>query len=155
MVPSDARLVVLARPNFLIVEDMRAFLRKNGFEPVRLTTLEDFHGLRFEAVAGVVISTAVISSIEQSPLEVLELVRGDMSEVPVAFATLVEFEKAAPGLQTTVFRARTDVSLVPSDSPLADGLSLGGPDDYLLLRKADIADASTPAGDLVRQHFGA
>jgi hypothetical protein len=149
----DRKLVVLARPNFLIVEHMRAFLRLNGFEPVRLTALADFHSMQFDAVAGVVISSAVISSIEQSAAEVLDAVRTDMPRVPVAFATLVDFEKSSLGLRSTVFSGR-QVPLVPSDSMLPDGMALGGPDTYLVLRRDDLGDEAGPAGDLIKQHFG-
>lgn len=146
-------MVVLARPNFLIVEDMRAFLRAHGYEPVRLTHLEGIRQIPVHSVAGVVISTAVMSSIEATVPEVLQVVRDVMPEVPVAFATLVEFEKSSNALRATALGGSPDATLVRSDQDAGPEVALGARLTYLVLRADDIKDDSSPAGALVERHF--
>jgi hypothetical protein len=138
--------VLLARPHDFLVDDMRAWLTSLGVEPVRLQSLDEL--ARFEAVsvAGVVISSAVTSSVAGSPGAAWLAVRRQFPSKPVFIAGMATLASARGGLSAEFPGA----TLHALSEPVAWGspsVLLYVPGDELRARSAALATAA-------RSHLG-
>jgi hypothetical protein len=146
--------VLLARPHPLIVEHMREFVERLGFQPVPIAAVDEIAKTPSRGLAGVVISTTVKSVVTATYAEVLHIVRTHHPNVPVLFATLADPRSIAANLEALV--QRMGAGRVALTREIAtDDRQLGHRDYYLLATKAEIAGASktSHAGRIVARHF--
>lgn len=146
-----AKKVLLARPHSFIVSEMRPFLERNGYQPVKLESMDDIHPGKLGTFSGAIISTAVVSSITAKPAEVLAALRKHYPALPVMFAGLTGFDSTLPTLQRIVSNVHPSATILPFNIRAEDHPQLGERDVFLFLNKEDIASDS--AGSLLRRHF--
>lgn len=138
--------VLLARPNDFLVNDMSVWLRSLGVEPVRLSKLSELAAHPVAEVAGLVLSSAVTSTIPESLGAAMAAVRKVFPHKPVLIAGLARLESARAGLG----RELAGATLKGPAEPAAWGqpsvlLYVHG--DHLHARDADLQKAA-------RQHLG-
>lgn len=146
-----AKKILLARPHSFIVSEMKPFLERNGYQPVKLESLDDIHPGKLGTINGAIISTAVVSSITAKPAEVLAALRKHYPALPVLFAGLTDFDSTLPTLQRIVQDTHAGATILPFNSSAENHPRLGERDVFLFLSKDDIA--SEASGNLLRHHF--
>lgn len=143
--------VLLARPHTFIVSEMRPFLEKNGYQPLKLEDIGDFHSGKLGSFSGAIISTAVISSIPEKPAEVFAALRKNYPSLPVMFAGLTGFVSILPTLQNIVSTLHPGAIILPFNAKTEEHSRLGERDVFLFLNKEDI---SSPGGErILHRHF--
>lgn len=146
-------LVLLVRPHDFIVEEMQFFLKKAGFQPRRISTLDELPGIPEYAVSGAVISTAVTSVIPQSFAEVLRRVRLVFPKLPLAAATLApDFTKGAALVRGELDEKDQNIEITPLGHAPATGRGTGA-GRLLLLRRDDLLAPTPGSLDALRGHF--
>jgi hypothetical protein len=150
-----AMQVLLARPHAFIVAEMLPFLSRALYAPKRLDSLVELESLNPSSFAGVVISTAVISSINASADEVFTAVRRKMPRVPIIFAGLTEFSIAGPAVERIVKKIYPAAEVVPVSSSTADSRDLGRDHVFVVMNKEDLGGGSALANaeKILRKHF--
>lgn len=96
---SRAVSVLLLRPHDFIVEDMSAWLRTLGQEPVRFRSFEQLERVSTAGVVGGVISLAVSSDVKASVREVFLAARALLPGLPILLTSLSTLEKARPTIE--------------------------------------------------------
>lgn len=153
---SEGKRILLARPHTFIVSEMGPFLREAGFAPVRPDSRAQLMDELARPAQGVVISTAVSSSVDADADAVFRWVRERMPTVPVAFAGMAD----ARVMQLAVSQAVK--ALVPSPAIASPGdyasVARGRArhDVFLFLRKDDLAAGAgrQVAMKALKAHFG-
>lgn len=146
-----AKKVLLARSHAFIVAEMRPFLEKNDYHPVKLENISDMHPGKLGTFSGAIISTAVVSSIPEKPAEVFAALRLNYPALPVMFAGLTEFDSTLPTLQRIVHTQSPGATILPFNAQAEGHPRLGERDLFLFLNKEDI---TTPdANRILRRHF--
>lgn len=139
---TTSRPVLLARPHAFIVSEMRPFLERAGFAPVKLERLDDLEAGAGGPFAAAVISTAVVSPIQASAAEVFERVRRRYPRLPVIFAGLTEFESMRSLIEQAIRNSSAGLAILPVSAETAEHPRLGSPDVVLALRKDDLSGAA-------------
>ncbi|MGL1887667.1 MAG: hypothetical protein OCD76_14215 [Reichenbachiella sp.] len=85
--------VLLARPNPFIVNEMQGFIKDCEFDPTPLHDLEQLSNYDRNEVAGIVISTAVNSTVKENFTETLKEVIDTYPALPIVIATLMPTDK--------------------------------------------------------------
>ena len=148
--------VLLARPHDFVVESMRTFLTRNGFEPLPVTTDEELLPALRQPLAGAVISTAVISTVKASVSEVYRAIRQAKPSLPLALASLAGFEAMRGLAQSELGADAQALTFLDIEQQALRHPLLGTPRLLLCLRRealgherdARVADA------LLAAHFG-
>jgi len=109
--------VLLARPHDFMQEDVKAALLASGAEPVAIDTLDTLRSHKGSALAGLVASTAVTSSMPSTLREVLTVLASDFPAVPLVLTGLAGFEVIAQ-------RVRDEGGAALKLVELADGVIL-------------------------------
>jgi hypothetical protein len=150
-----SRHVLLARPHAFIVAEMQPFLEFAGYEPLKLEALADIPYLDARTIRGVVISTAVVSSIPESAETVFAAVRAHLPRVPVVFAGLTEFDLAMNAVRRIVSALHPAAEVHPSTEATLGDRGLGRSDRFVVLGKDDLGTParSETATRIIRQHF--
>lgn len=143
--------VLLARPHAFIIAEMRPFLERSGYQPVKLESIGDIQSGKLGVFSGAIISTAVVSSIAEKPAEVFAELRKKYPSLPVIFAGLTEFSSTIPAIERIVHALHSGAEIVPLSANTEDHPRLGERDVFLFLSKDDIA--STAAERILRRHF--
>jgi|GEM_PF-5819760 hypothetical protein len=86
------RHVLLARPSIFIVNEMGPFVTQSGYNPRGIKNLAHLDKIPDDALGGAVISTAINSVVPEGYEEVVVLMRRKYPTLPIALATLVDFE---------------------------------------------------------------
>ena len=150
-----AKKVLLARPHSFIVSEMRPFLEKTGFTPVKLERLTDLELGTVGSLSGAIISTAVVSSVGASAEEVFAALRRKYPRLPVLFAGLTKF----PTMKSTVERVTKplhgNAEVLPIAASTESHPALGSENIFVVLRKEDLApgDTASLAERILRKHF--
>ena len=153
---SVAKKVLLARPHFFIVAEMRPFLEKAGFAPSKLETLADLGGETHGFLSGAVISTAVVSSVGASVEEVFSAVRAKYPRLPILFAGLLDFPTMKSAVERYVKSHHADAEILPIAAQTESHPGLGKKSVFLVLTKENLAseEARALAQRVLRKHFG-
>ena len=91
--------VLLLRPHDFIVDDMSAWVRRLGHEPIRFRSLEQLDQTDPTGVVAGVISLAVSSDVKASVREVLIAARARVPQLPILLTSLSSLEKARPTIE--------------------------------------------------------
>jgi hypothetical protein len=152
---SAEKKVLLARPHSFIVSDMKPFLEKSGFLPVRLDALSALDSGISGTMSGAVISTAVLSTINASAEEVFSALRKKYPRLPVIFAGLTEFSMMKSAVERVVGRLHPGAEVRPFSGTSENYPGLGRENVFLVLRKEDMAPgpAAEAAERVLRKHF--
>ena len=153
---AEKKKVILARPHPFIASEMQEFLRANGFEPMPIESIKELDTLDAEEVAGAVISTSVVSSVTESPHDVLVGLRAHVKGVPVVFASLVEFGLIKDSILKALSGVVDDPKLEPLDEKSYSDPSLGSEKTFVVIHKDDLADEKKRfiADKVIGKHFG-
>ncbi len=84
----DSNIVILARPHPFIAKHMTKFLTDNGYTPHPIKHTKELALLPPDQVKGAVISTSVISDVEEGYEDVFHKIRDRYPGLPIMFATL-------------------------------------------------------------------
>src|SRR5438552_2276016 len=104
-----SKIVILGRPHPMIVESMKEFMKRNGYEPFPLSKIGDLKNIPHTGkIHGAVISTAVESVVKESYIEVFQEIRKLYPEIPVLFATIGKVEGMAKILSMTLSKIVPD-----------------------------------------------
>lgn len=138
--------VLLARPHDFLVDDMRAWLTSLDVEPVRLGSLDEL--LRFEpaAVAGIVISSAVTSSVAGSPGAAWLAVRRQFPSRPVLIAGMASLSSARAGVSSEFAGATLHA--------MSEQVAWGTPSVLLYVSRDELRARSAALAAVARLHFG-
>ncbi len=150
-----AKKILLARPHSFIVSEMRPFLEKAGFAPVKLESLTDLESGTVGSLSGAIISTAVVSSVGASPEEVFAAVRRKYPRLPVLFAGLTEFPTMKGAVERVIKPFHSDAQVLPIAASTESHPALGRENAFVVLRKEDLApgEAAGLAERILRKHF--
>lgn len=146
-----SKKVLLARPHAFIVAEMRPFLERNGYQPVKLESIADMHPGKLGSFSGAIISTAVVSSIAAKPAEVFAALRNSYPSLPVMFAGLTGFDSTLSTIQRIVHDVHPGSTILPFNAKAEAHPRLGERDVFLFLNKDDIASAASER--ILRRHF--
>lgn len=147
--------VLLARPHGFIVSEMLPFLTGAGYAPQRLGSLAELETLSAGSYSGVIISNAVISSINATAEEVFTAIRKKMPRVPVIFAGLTEFALAKGAVARAVKSLHANAEVYPIDNATLAQAGLGAENTFVVLTKDDFASAAalSIAEKILQKHF--
>lgn len=150
-----AKGVLLARPHMFIVAEMQPFLAGASFRPQKLEALEGLTKLHPADFSGVIISNAVVSSIDASAEEVFTAVRRKMPRVPVIFAGLTEFSIAKGAVERVVKSLHADARVLPVSPETLTDNALGRESTFVVLTKDDLGDPVNKAlaEKIFQKHF--
>ena len=81
-------IVLLARPHPFIARHMKKFLEDNGYRPLPIADLSELDTVPVGDVKAAVISTSLVSDVEDSYADVFNEIRSKFPQLPVLFATL-------------------------------------------------------------------
>lgn len=145
--------VVLARPHPFVVGEMAQFLAELKVTPKRAESLDDIAPM-LTGAKGVVISTAVTSTIPEDAEAVYEHVRSLNPTVPIIFAGLLPLERS---IKSLLHIQRHE----PSATGVAGSLTehgtprFGTAGTFVYFSKDDLNQADTRAAaiSIVRKHF--
>lgn len=148
------RTILLARPHPFVAPVMRPFLEEAGYA---VTTFDGQADLSAGAKdsSGAVISIAVVSSVGESAESVLAELRRISPSLPVAFAGLLEFDKARPALERVGGACGLEVTPLGVIPGSETNPALGRPETFVYLSKHDLDDPKRRglAIRLMRRHF--
>ncbi|PHM20480.1 MAG: hypothetical protein CK604_06025 [Curvibacter sp. PD_MW3] len=146
--------VIIARPHPFIVESMKPFLEEAGFSVSKLGSIDEIMA-QTQRSAGAIISLALSSPIQESAQEVFVRLRGASARTPVLFASMLPIEKIASTLEALAKNNGIAANILGYASPPSNWGSLGKPETFLYLSKADLdaADRRTILAQMTRRHF--
>lgn len=148
------RTILLARPHPFVAPVMRPFLEEAGYA---VTTLDGQADLSAGAKdsSGAIISIAVVSSVGESAEAVLAELRRISPALPVAFAGLLELDKARLALKRVGEACGVDVTPLGVIPGAETNSGLGQPETFVYLSKNDLDDPKKRglAIRLMRRHF--
>ncbi|MCH8837398.1 MAG: hypothetical protein IIA60_06300 [Candidatus Marinimicrobia bacterium] len=81
-------IVILARPHPFIARHMKKFLEEHGYRPLPIKALSELDAVPAGEVKAAVISTSLVSDVEESYADVFNQIRSKFPDLPVLFATL-------------------------------------------------------------------
>ncbi len=111
-----SKIIILGRPHPMIVESMKEFMERNGYEPFAISKIQDLKNIPHTGkVHGAVISTAVKSVVKESYIEVFQEIRKLYPDLPVLFATIGNAESMAKILSLTLSKIIKDSVLYIAD----------------------------------------
>ena len=144
--------VILARPNPLIVDRMKKFLDRNGFEPVTIHDLEELkHLSSSREIKGAIISTSSISEVDEPVEEVISELNRKMPFVPVAFASLADFYSISGMLNKAISRLSYNAELINVNEKALSSGKLGRKGAFVVLQKEDLNRGE--ADEVIGKHF--
>ncbi|MFY0689550.1 MAG: hypothetical protein JXQ90_20435 [Cyclobacteriaceae bacterium] len=146
--------ILLARPNKFIVDEMKGLLKDSNFLPVPISNLDEIHKFSKEEVGGVVVSTAVISSIKEDYEDVILDVTSAFPGIPVMLATLVEVELMKKSINIRLQKVGLDYH-IRSITEVETKSSIDPRHDLVIVHKDDIGNKEKYAHTLqvVKKHF--
>lgn len=147
--------ILLARPHAFIVSEMLPFLSGAGYVPQKLGALADLDAMPATGFAGVIISNAVISSVNASAEEVFNAVRKKMPRVPIIFAGLTAFALAKGAVERVVKAAHPAAEVFPVAEGTLAQPGLGRETAFVVLSKEDLGNPATlsVAEKILLKHF--
>ena len=113
--------VLLARPSSLIVSDMKRLMGDANVEPVPLTSLDDLTSTDSAEVAGIVISTALTSSVKESYCRVLEIAMRVHPGIPVFIASFTNIKRTLIIVKSHLKEANLDMDVLTLSEAQAKG----------------------------------
>ena len=148
------KTVLLARPHPFIVAEMKPFLEQNGYQAIKLETLDNL-SVQSGSAVGAIISLALSSSIGETAETVFQRLRKDAPHVPVLFASMLTFNQARPGLERIAKQTGLQANLVGVDVAPTAAAQLGDQKTFLYFSKDDLAspERRATALRLIRRHF--
>lgn len=148
-------IVLLARPSYFIVNEMQDYLKQNGYTPKPINDLNQLNGIPKSKITGAVISTAVRSDVSESYLDVLKILREYHRNIPVMFATLVNFETMSKAISLKLDEYTDEKTMLDMSRSTLQGGLLGNKDSYVIIQKDDITDPEQYklASQILKRHF--
>lgn len=133
----NKKKVLLARPSFFIVNEMKAFINICNYDPVPLKNMDIIKTIPENALAGAVISMAINSDVKESLIEVAIILRNQYPNMPIMLATLVDFDmiKKSLGLKFADFPDKINFLDMTAAS---NKLILNTKNDILIINRSDI-----------------
>lgn len=149
-----AKNILLARPHPFIVSEMKPFLEQNGYAPKKLDTLGDIP-TSVVGTSGAIISLAVLSSVGESAETVFAELRKSARQLPVLFASMINFATAKSALERLAKNLSVQASILDISPANATHPGLGKPDTYLFLSKDDLVspERRALAASIIKRHF--
>jgi hypothetical protein len=146
--------VLLARPHSFIVSEMKPFLEQNGYVPKKLETIDDIP-TSVAGTSGAIISLAVVSSVGESAETVFAELRKSARQLPVLFASMVNFATAKGALERLAKNLGVQASILDISPANETHPDLGKPDTYLYLSKDDLVspERRALAASIIKRHF--
>lgn len=151
-VAEATRTVIVARSHPTSAEPVRAFLDGIGFVAQRYSDQNSLSVVTEDDVAGALISTGVTMEVEQSPIEVLARLRALRPNLPVAFVTLVSFDRLRRGWAA---RLGPDIEMIEGSRLALRRPDLGYHDVIPVLHVSDVeqADGQDITSAIIARHF--
>lgn len=148
--------ILLARPNYFLVNDMKNFISENGFTPKPLQNLDELNALSMNQVKGVVISTAVSSNVDVSYMDVVNRVRAHKPGVPIVFATMVDYEMMRKSVLLNLEKSFSNPVVANINTYGQAVSSTKAENVFLMLHKDEISNPELRkiAGREIGKHFG-
>lgn len=150
-----SKTVLLARPHPFIVSQMMPLLELCGYSVLKPDGLSDISGMAKTCHAAV-ISLAIVANINATAEEVLRELYKTNPQMPIVFASLLSFDRAASSLNILLEKAqiRARIVGVSSDSGRPDLATTNA--SYLYLAKDDMQGpkAQAQAKQLLLEHIG-
>ncbi len=131
--------VLLARPNSFIVKEMKRLVSDCGYLATPLGDLDELSEHDASEVGGVVISTALVSSVTADYGEVARVTLEKFPGVPVMLATLASYESIRPALELKFEQIGIDHELRSMSSAGASE-QFSAAEEMLVIQKSDISD---------------
>lgn len=149
------KTVLLARPSFFIVNDMKKFIANNGYDPRPLKSIKQIDQIPVHLVSGVVISNAISSDVDETYMEVVKAIRNVSPKLPIAFATLVDFDVIKRSIKMNLETLYDEPIVTNIDNYNTDSMNTSTDQLFLVLHKDDIskADREKKANDIITRHF--
>lgn len=131
--------IILARPNSLIVNEIKRLISELSGKAVPLGDLKDIGKIDYQEVAGIVISTAVNSVVSDPYIEVLKQVVVGLPGKPVFLTTLMEADILKRSLSVELRRSTLSFNFLSIEEAIAAKV-LSPAKDVVIIRKKDLTD---------------
>jgi hypothetical protein len=132
--------ILIARPNAFIVKNMKGILDDCGKNPIVLADIEEMEKHKDANLCGVVISTAVTSSIAGSFEEVLSKVLTHFRDIPILLPTMLDLEKAKSSIYLTLSRIGVSHELVSVEEASKRAV-INSANTMIILKKEDMTES--------------
>lgn len=104
--------VILARPSSLMVNNMKKLMAEIKVTPIPLGSMEELGNLSKAGVVGVVVSTALTSTVKMTYPEVIEYFNREFPEIPIFIASFTNFKRTKIIVESTLEKNGVPLSVV-------------------------------------------
>lgn len=130
--------VILARPSSLIVTDMRKLVSATGFEAMPIGDINELTKIGQDEVGGVVISTALSSTVKEKYWEVIKRSVALFPRKPIFLASYATVRSTKITAGAHIKNAGLDFNLLSIDEVKSS--SFDADKDILILTQKEISD---------------
>jgi hypothetical protein len=148
------KTILLARPHPFVAPVMRPFLEEAGYAVSISDGKSDLSAGTTDS-SGAIISIAVVSSVGEAAETVFGEIRRISPSLPVAFAGLLEFDKARLALKRVGEACDVEITPLGVIPGSESNPGLGRPETFVYFSKNDLSDPKKRglATRLLRRHF--
>ena len=151
----NSKNVILARPNTFILKSMKQLLKDCNCIPTPINRLSMLNEFNSNQVSGVVVSTAVISSVGEDLEVVIKAVAERYTGVPILMASMIGLDKIKDVIDLKLKKMDLDFTLISAKDAYESG-PVNPKNQIIVLEKKDISDEEKYPITLnkIRKYFG-
>ena len=130
--------IILARPNSFIINDMKHLLSDGYYIPTPIDHLSKLNQYSVSEISGVVISTAINSTIEEGYDMTVKEVINKYKTVPILLASLISLDKIRKTIKLKFDKIGLDFDLLSIEDAMKKS-SIDPSKEIIVIEKQDIA----------------
>lgn len=131
--------IILARPSSLIVTDMKTLMTATGYEPRPIGDINELTAIHHSEVAGIVISTALSSTVKEKYWEVIQRSVALFPGKPIFLASYATVRSTKITAGAHIRDAGLDYELISIDEAMSE--SFNSDKQILILTQKEISNA--------------
>lgn len=135
-----AKKILLARPNSFIVTEMKKFISACNYTATPIADVSEFNNYNPSEIGGIVISTALNSSIKEEYAEVVKLASERFNGIPILLASLIDFDRVNASVNYNLGKSDLQYDLL-SISTAAEKTFVNSKSDLIVIEKDDLVNA--------------
>lgn len=131
--------IILARPSSLIVTDMKTLMTATGYEAYPINALSELTAINQHDVAGIVISTALSSTVKEKYWEVIKRSAALFPDKPIFLASYATVRSTKITAGSHIKNSELDYELLSIDE--AKSTAFNAKKHILILTQKEISNA--------------
>lgn len=149
----NTKKILLARPNTFIVNEMTKFINELDYIPVPIKNSSELNNYSSDEIGGIVISTAISSTVNEGYDEMLKLVNEKYASVPVVLVSLIALDKFEKAIQLKLNKVGLSYRLHSVSNAMLS-TRLESKSDIVVIENDDLVNQSKyPTSRKVAQKF--